>query len=210
MIFLKREKKSAESRKRILDAALEEFANNGYMGASLNRVCQEKNISKGMIYHYFKDKDQLYLLCLEACFDELTSYIRENKNRKDLDLESRLKDYFDTRLEFFIERPLYLGIFLDLVLNGPDHLRDQIKKIRSDFDQENISILRDILSSVSLRKDLDLDTVVDDFRFYMNYFNLAFKDLLSEGISKEEALKEHEKRCHRQLEIILYGVLERS
>mgnify|MGYP002539826609 CR=1 FL=1 len=58
---MKREEKNALSRQRILDAAMEEFSRNGYDGASLNTVCAEKGISKGIIYHYFKDKDELYL-----------------------------------------------------------------------------------------------------------------------------------------------------
>ena len=60
---MKREEKNSLARQRILDAALEEFSSRGYEGASLNTVCAEKGISKGIIYHHFKDKDELYLLC---------------------------------------------------------------------------------------------------------------------------------------------------
>ena len=74
---MKQEEKSALSREKILDAAMEEFARRGYAGASLNTVWEEKHISKGMIYHHFKDKDELYLLCVRRCFDALTDYLRE-------------------------------------------------------------------------------------------------------------------------------------
>ena len=49
---MKREEKNALSRQRILDAAMEEFSRRGYEGASLNTVCAEKGLSKGIIYHY--------------------------------------------------------------------------------------------------------------------------------------------------------------
>lgn len=208
MIFIKREKKSALSRQRILDAALEEFSHYGYMAASLNRVCQEKDISKGMIYHYFKDKDEIYLICIKDCFEKLTDYIKENYREADLPIEDLLKKYFDTRMEFFSKNPLYLGIFLDLVLNTPDHLRDEILEIRNGFDSLNISIFRSMLENVDLREGLSLDNLVEDFRLYMNFFNLVFKDMLKKEISQEDAFKEHEKRIHRQLEIILYGILK--
>ena len=65
---MKREEKSALARQRILDAAGEEFARKGYEGASLNTVWAEKGISKGIIYHHFRDKKELYLLCVEDCF----------------------------------------------------------------------------------------------------------------------------------------------
>ena len=63
---MKQEEKSALARRRILDAAMREFADKGYEGASLNTVCAENGISKGIIYHHFRDKSELYLLCVAA------------------------------------------------------------------------------------------------------------------------------------------------
>ncbi len=50
------EEKSPESRERILDAALEEFGAWGYESASTNRVCRQAEISKGLLFHYYKTK----------------------------------------------------------------------------------------------------------------------------------------------------------
>ena len=60
---VKQNEKSAQSRERILAAALEEFSRRGYEGASLNAVWEERHISKGMLYHHFKGKDALYQAC---------------------------------------------------------------------------------------------------------------------------------------------------
>ena len=46
-----------------MDNALAEFARQGYGASSVNAVCSEQGISKGIIYHYFKTKDALYLAC---------------------------------------------------------------------------------------------------------------------------------------------------
>lgn len=71
---MKREDKSVMSRQRILEAAFEEFASKGYDGASLNAVWAEKGISKGIIYHHFKDKDEIYPACVAICFDALAAH----------------------------------------------------------------------------------------------------------------------------------------
>ena len=42
---------------KILDAAITEFGTKSYETASLNTVCSENNISKGLLYHHFKSKD---------------------------------------------------------------------------------------------------------------------------------------------------------
>ena len=45
---------------------------------------------------------------------------------------------------------------------------------------------------------------------YMDYFNAKYRTVLAQADSPEQALREHEERCHRQLEIMLYGVLEKK
>ena len=43
---------------------------------------------------------------------------------------------------------------------------------------------------------------------YMDFFNLHFRSAIRSGQPVGEILMEHEKRCHRQLDILLYGVME--
>lgn len=56
-----------EPRKRsILAAAAEEVAERGFEGASYNRIIERAGISKGAMYYYFADKDDLYRTVLET------------------------------------------------------------------------------------------------------------------------------------------------
>lgn len=229
---MKREEKNVLSRQRILEAAMEEFSQKGYEGASLNTVCTEKGISKGIIYHYFRDKDELYLLCVEKCFDALTECLREAVQSSEGSLSEKLQQYFDARLCFFANHPQYLGIFADASFDPPIKLTAEIAARRSDFDELNISVLTRLLAGEKLREGLSVNTIVEDFRMYMDYFNIHFKEalrrenpevilqsaealregepaevIMQEETFKENLLRQHEERCHRQLDILLYGVL---
>ena len=73
---MNQEQKTALAKQRILEAAMKEFAERGYDGASLNTVCAENGISKGIIYHHFKDKDDLYLLCAAECFTAAAHFLQ--------------------------------------------------------------------------------------------------------------------------------------
>ena len=205
---MKREEKNALSRQRILDAAMEEFSRRGYEGASLNTVCAEHGISKGIIYHYFKDKDELYLLCVGQCFDAITAYLRGAASGLAGPAKERLQGYFDARLRFFAEEPRYLGIFTDAALSPPPGLARQVAECRREFDDLNISVLTEMLESEPLREGYSVRMVVEDFRIYMDYFNMRFRAEENPGCSREELLKEQEERCHRQLDILLYGVID--
>ena len=48
-------------RKQIMDVALELFADKGYNNTSISRIATEAKISKGLMYNYFKSKDDLLL-----------------------------------------------------------------------------------------------------------------------------------------------------
>lgn len=58
-------------RNALLDAAAEEFAANGFGGASLNRVIETAGLSKGMFYYYFDDKADLLATVLERTWEVL-------------------------------------------------------------------------------------------------------------------------------------------
>lgn len=62
---------SVEKRKNILDNAAEVFAENGYEGSSFNQIVERCGLSKGAMYYYFENKEDLYLTVLESAAREL-------------------------------------------------------------------------------------------------------------------------------------------
>jgi AcrR family transcriptional regulator len=50
----------------ILTAAAEEFGERGFAGASYNRIIERAGISKGAMYYYFADKDDLFRTVLDV------------------------------------------------------------------------------------------------------------------------------------------------
>ena len=67
------ERLSEEKRKRILNAAAQEFAIHGYETASLNKILEAAGISKGAAYYYFDDKEDLHNTTLHYCLQELAA-----------------------------------------------------------------------------------------------------------------------------------------
>ena len=57
--------RSAETRSRILDAALSEFAANGLAGARTEQIAVAAGVNKALLYYYFESKEKLYSAALE-------------------------------------------------------------------------------------------------------------------------------------------------
>lgn len=203
---MNRQEKNLQTHQRIMDSAFKEFSEKSYSEASLNLICSTGNISKGIVYHYFKDKDELYLTCVKECFDTLTNYLNHIVMIDNLPIEQAMANYFDARIGFFGEHPSYLGIFCSAVMNPPAHLLSAIEEITSDFDRQGASILTAMLQTVKLRPDVSTAEVVDIFRQYQDFVNARFQM----NTSGENTLKDHEVRCRRSLQILLYGVIDRE
>jgi AcrR family transcriptional regulator len=54
------------SRDRILDAAMEVFAQSGYRRASMDQVAEAAGLTRQAVYHYFKSKADLFHASVEA------------------------------------------------------------------------------------------------------------------------------------------------
>ena len=201
---------SRNTRSRIVTASWELFYEKGYDDTTVDDIVERSGTSKGSFYHYFAGKDELYLLCVAQCFEDFTACLEHAAEALCGSVRKKLGDYFDARLRFFAENPRYPGIFADAVFNTPPSLAEQISQRRAGFDQLNLSVLTAILKSQPLRPGLSPEEVAEDFRAYMDYFNLRFRADMRAGQPVKEILLEHEEKCRRQLDILLYGVWERN
>jgi TetR/AcrR family transcriptional regulator len=57
--------RSAETRTRILDAAIREFSENGLAGARTEQIAGAAGVNKALLYYYFESKEKLYAATLE-------------------------------------------------------------------------------------------------------------------------------------------------
>ncbi|MGG0172024.1 TetR/AcrR family transcriptional regulator [Paenibacillus dokdonensis] len=60
-----------ERREQILEVALKLFARRGLIGTKLSMIAQETRISQGLLYHYFKSKDELFITLIEKAIQKL-------------------------------------------------------------------------------------------------------------------------------------------
>lgn len=55
---------SEEKRRQIIDAAMKEFT-KGYRKANTSMIAREANISKGLLFHYFPTKKELFFFLVK-------------------------------------------------------------------------------------------------------------------------------------------------
>lgn len=71
------EKQPEEKKELIIRVAMEEFVTNGYEKASTDTITRRAGISKGILFHYFKSKKNLYLYLVSYARDKITNHVME-------------------------------------------------------------------------------------------------------------------------------------
>ncbi|MGE5462683.1 MAG: TetR/AcrR family transcriptional regulator [Syntrophothermus sp.] len=75
------QRRSEETRSRILEAAIKLFSSRGYNKASVDEICREAGISKGAFYHHFKSKQALFLALLDGWLQSIDSAIEASRDK---------------------------------------------------------------------------------------------------------------------------------
>lgn len=198
-VFMKKAEKTELTVSKILEAALEEFGINGYAGGAINNICK-RGINKGLIYHNFKDKDELYLVCLEKSCQKLVTMVEENSCTCDQ------LQYMKLRMRFFTEYPNEAHIFFEAILQPQEKLRDRIQQILQPFEEINEKIYRSVVSSITLRDGITEEDAIAYFRQMQRMFNGYFSSSAYRYIALDDQIMEHEMNLPELLDFMLYGI----
>lgn len=194
---------------KILQVALNEFANYSYEKSSINRICTEGNISKGVMYHHFKDKDELYLLCVRYCYDTMIDFYK-NKLKEGKDWREDIKNYLDVRYHFFKENPMLQKIFFNTLLKMPEHLKEEVKKITKSLDDLTYEFSMKILKRVKIRHGLKPEEVIFLLDVIQNMLNEKFYGKAQGSEEIDELSQEYDKTAEKWIDVMLYGIIERD
>jgi AcrR family transcriptional regulator len=104
-----------ESRQKILDAALEVFAKQGYHSATVDAITKTAGISKGLMYNYFKSKEdvlqELMLGMMEALMCEYMPLKPEEKFTED-----DIINFINVGIDLVLEKPHYWKLYFSVAL----------------------------------------------------------------------------------------------
>lgn len=202
---MKKQEKTQKTKERILAAALAEFGKKSYDSASINNICETGQIPKGLLYHNFKGKDELYLLCVKTCYDELTKALKAQSLHIQ-DAKSALGNFIRIRQQFFQENPCYATIFFNTILQPPKHLSQELAQLRRELDEYFSECYCAILDCLSLRDGVTQDMALEYFLVISETFNRYFQKKAEETGNFSQLIQDHEGTLPSIFDIMLYGV----
>ncbi len=157
---MKQQERQKKSKEKILQAAITEFSASGYDKVTMENICTRHGISKGMMYHYYSGKDDLFLLCVQNMYQMMQQYLEENMAELEKkDALHALKEFWMLRESFFGEHPPFKNIFENALLRTPPHLFEKIEEIRGPIEALNRQFLHRTIGKIELRENLKKENV---------------------------------------------------
>jgi AcrR family transcriptional regulator len=126
----------------ILAAATAEFTAKGLGGARVDEIARRARVNKRMIYHYFGDKDGLYLAVLEAAYSGIRT-AELGLRLADKDPVAGMRELVLFTWQYFIDHPEFLSLLGTENLHRAAYLKKS-KKIR-DLHSPLVGMIADLL-----------------------------------------------------------------
>lgn len=156
------EKLPDEKKKRIIDACIKEFGANGYTNTSTNNIIKEANISKGLLFHYFGNKKNLYLYIVEYTTNHYVNLLLESMKVLDSDFFQRVMDFAELKMKISAEEPLVYNFFASVYISDlPEEIKPEVNEIYSKLVEiSNEYSFKDIDMS-KFRDDIDKEKTIE-------------------------------------------------
>lgn len=158
----------------VMSTATKLFAERGFENTSVAMVCEVANVSKGLIYHHFKNKNEL----LREIFAETTQKMigindssgpLTNPKKQLVGLINSLFNQLQTDKLFFqlnlniMLQPSTRSILNDLIKERSSYLLEAVKRIFTAIDAANAEVLSYLFIAELDGIALDFLTVFEDY-----------------------------------------------
>ncbi len=141
---------------KIVASATELFNLNGFSGTSIGDITKKAGTSKGILYHYFKDKDALYLYCVNEGVNRFLEYMDKNtmflSNEDDI-----IFKVLKVRLGFLDVYPQYRFLLNSITSLRPNHLAAELTEIKMRLREDNLKRFK------RLTKDIEFGKGITDY-----------------------------------------------
>jgi len=165
-------------RERIMNAALKVFSKKGYHNATMEEISETACLAKGTLYHYFKNKEELFKEIVMSKTNNLAMEVRKFIHR-DEDILTMISNCLRVYLDFFDKNKSLYRVFLQERQDfGAEMKVFYIAKVL-----DNIPIIKENIHKAvrsGLMKDLNFFTV---FYGVMGFVDGVIQKWLSRGCS---------------------------
>jgi AcrR family transcriptional regulator len=112
----------ARTRARIIEAATAEFSRRGLGGARVDSIADAAGVNKRMLYHYFGNKEALFLAVLERAYEKIRGQ-EESLRLENLDPVEAMRRLVRFTFRYFVDNQYFVALLNSENLHRARHIR---------------------------------------------------------------------------------------
>lgn len=177
------EKMNPIKRDKLIDSAMKEFGKNGYDKASTNVIVEESGISKGLLFHYFSTKKELFETLSIYTITLMGETIEKGIDWENGDIAQRLEDITIIKLNMFKRYP-YMLEFSKTIFSSEtlDEIKEKVHQYIPNYYEKVFSYNIDY--SI-FKDDIDIKKTITLLQYFLDRYS---EDILNKYIKKKEEL----------------------
>ncbi len=157
------------TRENILRAALAEFADKGLGGARVDEIAQRAGANKRMLYHYFGNKEDLFLAVLERAYERIRG-AETRLHLTELEPIAGMRELIRFTFNYLVEAPHFIRLLNSENLHQARHLKKS-KRVR-ELHSEMLAMIGDLLRRGAERGDFRDD--VDPTQLFISITGVCY------------------------------------
>ncbi|MCA0148395.1 TetR/AcrR family transcriptional regulator [Rossellomorea vietnamensis] len=184
----------SEKEDRIIRAATRVFAESGYEKASTNAIVKEAKISKGILFHYFNSKKELYVSLYEYLSDLFTEKIYEKLDWNEHDIFVTIRSVTLIKFELFSVYPDLINFLTSAFSEEAPEVKEEIEKYKTRMVESSFATLFSNIDTSKFKEGIDVNKSIQviywTFEGMANQQQQKAKSRSVAEINQEEVLAE--------------------
>jgi TetR/AcrR family transcriptional regulator len=167
----------------ILDQAMLEFAQKGFENASTNSISKAAKLSKGLIFHYYPNKEDLFAATIEEALRRMNHDIQASLVYQSKDLFERFSELMSYKTLLLLHPDPAVTFITTLSLDVDHRLRDQVRSVQERFNGRLYQQLFEGLDLTGYRTDFSLQEMME---ISLVVLQQVGQQLIQPGITPEQ------------------------
>ncbi|WP_127849193.1 TetR/AcrR family transcriptional regulator [Lacticaseibacillus hulanensis] len=153
-----------EKEARIFASATHIFAKNGYQNAKTDEIAADADVSKGLLFHYFGSKANLYIETIRRTYAKLTGDADHSVWQDAPDLNTMVSRALRYKIQMQLDYPDEFNLALVAYSNNatlPAKMQQQLADIwNSELQNEVPALISPVLKRMHLRPGISVNDVI--------------------------------------------------
>jgi TetR/AcrR family transcriptional regulator len=156
---------------RIINAAIKEFAQKGFEKASTNEIVKEAEISKGLLFHYFKNKEGLFLYLYDYFIDTLLDKFYAKLDFDECDLLEKYRQIVLYKFDLLKKHPDMFQFIKIAYEEEKAEIKYELEKRNKELIASSYAKVFKNIDTSKFKEGIDIKRTIDIITWTMEGFS---------------------------------------